>query len=73
MRARSVRRLVFDLDDNLLAIPRTHPDAAVLRPRAKVVRRMLDVADVIWLSTHGAGRTARGDPPRCGGVGEWAG
>ncbi len=45
--------LVFDLDDNLLAIPRTHPDAAVLRPRAKVARRMLDVADVIWLSTHG--------------------
>jgi GT2 family glycosyltransferase/glycosyltransferase involved in cell wall biosynthesis len=45
--------LVFDLDDNLLAIPRTHPDAAVLRPRAKVARRMLDVADVIWLSTRG--------------------
>ena len=45
--------LVFDLDDNLLAIPRTHPDTAVLRPRAKVARRMLDVADVIWLSTRG--------------------
>jgi glycosyltransferase involved in cell wall biosynthesis len=43
--------LVFDLDDNLLAVPRTHPEAAVLRPRAKVVRRMLDVADVVWLST----------------------
>ncbi len=43
--------LVFDLDDNLLAVPRTHPEAAMLRPRAKVVRRMLDVADVIWLST----------------------
>ena len=27
--------LVFDLDDNLLAIPRTHPDAAVLRPRQR--------------------------------------
>ncbi len=45
--------LVFDLDDNLLAVPRTHPEAAVLRPRAKAVRRMLDVADVVWLSTNG--------------------
>ncbi|MEA2727984.1 MAG: hypothetical protein QOF70_2459 [Acetobacteraceae bacterium] len=43
--------LVFDLDDDLLNIPRNHPEAQVLRPRAKVVRRMLDVADVLWLST----------------------
>jgi GT2 family glycosyltransferase/glycosyltransferase involved in cell wall biosynthesis len=45
--------LVFDLDDDLLNIPRTHPDAAELRPKAKTVRRMLDVADAVWLSTHG--------------------
>lgn len=45
--------LVFDLDDDLLNIPRTHPDAAVLRPRSKVARRMLDLADVVWLSTNG--------------------
>jgi hypothetical protein len=45
--------LVFDLDDDLLAIPRNHPDARVLRPRAAVVRRMLDLADVVWLSTPG--------------------
>jgi GT2 family glycosyltransferase/glycosyltransferase involved in cell wall biosynthesis len=45
--------LVFDLDDNLLAVPRAHPEAALLRPRAKAVRRMLDIADVVWLSTNG--------------------
>jgi glycosyltransferase involved in cell wall biosynthesis len=45
--------LVFDLDDELLNIPRSHPDALELRPQAKVVRRMLDVADVVWLSTPG--------------------
>jgi GT2 family glycosyltransferase len=51
--------LVFDLDDDLLNIPRTHPDARELRPLAKVVRRMLEVADVVWLSTHAlAGRLA---------------
>jgi GT2 family glycosyltransferase len=45
--------LVFDLDDDLLSIPPNHPDARDLRPRAKVVRRMLQAADVVWLSTHG--------------------
>jgi hypothetical protein len=45
--------LLYDLDDDLLDIPRGHPDAAELRPRAKVVRRMLDNADVVWLSTSG--------------------
>ena len=52
--------LVFDLDDDLLNIPRTHPDAAVLRPQTSAVRRMLDAADVVWLSTPGlAERLAR--------------
>ena len=45
--------LVFDLDDDLLNIPRSHPDVVVLRPQTKVVRRMLDVADAVWLSTAG--------------------
>jgi GT2 family glycosyltransferase/glycosyltransferase involved in cell wall biosynthesis len=45
--------LVFDLDDDLLRIPPNHPDARDLRPRAKVVRRMLQEADVVWLSTQG--------------------
>jgi hypothetical protein len=44
--------LVFDLDDDLLHIPRLHPDATALRPRAKIVRRMLQVADVVWVSTR---------------------
>ncbi|WP_428490919.1 glycosyltransferase [Rhodopila sp.] len=45
--------LVFDLDDDLLGIPRGHPEARILRPRAAVARRMLDVADVVWMSTTG--------------------
>ena len=45
--------LVFDLDDDLLAIPRGHPDAKLLRPRAAIARRMLDVADTVILSTQG--------------------
>ena len=43
--------LVYDLDDDLLNIPREHPDAAVLRPRAKTVRRMLRHADRVFVST----------------------
>jgi GT2 family glycosyltransferase/glycosyltransferase involved in cell wall biosynthesis len=45
--------LVYDLDDDLLNIPRTHPDALTLRPKAKTVRRMLERADTVWLSTPG--------------------
>jgi GT2 family glycosyltransferase/glycosyltransferase involved in cell wall biosynthesis len=45
--------LVFDLDDDLLHIPPIHPDARELRPRAKVIRRMLRSADAVWLSTQG--------------------
>ncbi|HET6306549.1 MAG TPA: glycosyltransferase, partial [Rhodopila sp.] len=44
--------LVYDLDDNLLDIPRTHPEYRLLHPRARSVRRMLDVADTVWLSTQ---------------------
>jgi glycosyltransferase involved in cell wall biosynthesis len=50
---RSGARLVFDLDDDLLHIPADHPDAKLLRPRTKVVRRMLRAADTVWLSTYG--------------------
>ncbi len=45
--------MLYDLDDDLLNIPRSHPDARDLRLQAKIVRRMLDVSDVVWLSTHG--------------------
>jgi glycosyltransferase involved in cell wall biosynthesis len=46
-------KLVYDLDDDLLNIPATHPDILPLRLQAKVVRRMLSVADAVWLSTQG--------------------
>ena len=46
-------KLLFDLDDDLLNIPPTHPDASKLRPFAPVVRRMLTVADTVWVSTRG--------------------
>jgi glycosyltransferase involved in cell wall biosynthesis len=45
--------LLFDLDDDLLNVPATHPDAAMHRPLARVVRRMLAVADSVWVSTPG--------------------
>ena len=44
--------LLYDLDDDLLHIPDDHPEAAILRPRAAVVRRMLDRADRVWVSNE---------------------
>jgi GT2 family glycosyltransferase/glycosyltransferase involved in cell wall biosynthesis len=44
-------RLIYDLDDDLLNIPRAHPDAGVLRPKAATVRRMLRLADRVVVST----------------------
>jgi glycosyltransferase involved in cell wall biosynthesis len=46
-------KLIFDLDDDLLSIPPDHADAAVLRPRAKVVRFLVDSADAVWVSSRG--------------------
>lgn len=43
--------LVVDLDDDLLNIPASHPDARALRPRAAVVAASLDAADFVWVST----------------------
>jgi len=45
-------RLVYDLDDDLLNIPRTHPEAALLRPRAKTVARLVRSADALFVSTE---------------------
>ncbi len=50
---RTGAKLLFDLDDDLLNVPATHPDAKTLRPLAKTVRRMLTIADAVWLSTPG--------------------
>jgi glycosyltransferase involved in cell wall biosynthesis len=44
-------KLVYDLDDDLLNVPKNHPDAQELRPLAKVVRDMVTLADTIWVST----------------------
>ena len=46
-------RLLYDIDDDLLHIPRDHPEAEVLRPRARTVARMLRHADAVWVSTPG--------------------
>ena len=52
-------RLLFDLDDDLLGIPPSHPDAPRLRPLAPAVRRMLTVADAVWVSTTGLAEQLR--------------
>lgn len=44
-------RLVYDMDDDLLNIPRSHANAAELRPKARVVQRMVQQADHVWVST----------------------
>ncbi|MGH7152928.1 MAG: glycosyltransferase, partial [Acetobacteraceae bacterium] len=43
--------LLYDLDDDLLAVPRDHPDAAQLRAHVRDVERMLRGADTVWVST----------------------
>jgi glycosyltransferase involved in cell wall biosynthesis len=43
--------LLYDLDDDLLHIPREHPDAPLLRPKALLVSRMMRAADAVWVST----------------------
>jgi GT2 family glycosyltransferase/glycosyltransferase involved in cell wall biosynthesis len=45
-------RLVYDLDDDLLHIPRHHPEAGSLRPRARTVARMVRAADLVFASTE---------------------
>ncbi len=51
--SRTGAKLLYDLDDDLLNIPETHPDARTLRPFARTVRRMLMVSDAVWVSTLG--------------------
>ena len=58
-------RLIYDLDDDLLDVPRSHPDAPALRPQARVVQRLVQEASTVWVSTPGlAARLAgvRADP-----------
>lgn len=48
---RARMRLLYDLDDDLLAIPPEHPEAALLAPRAGVIEAMLRAADIVTVST----------------------
>jgi glycosyltransferase involved in cell wall biosynthesis/GT2 family glycosyltransferase len=43
--------LLYDLDDDLLHIPRAHPDAQLLRPKVRLVSRLIRFADAVWVST----------------------
>ncbi|HYZ21824.1 MAG TPA: glycosyltransferase, partial [Rhodopila sp.] len=49
--------LIYDLDDDLLNIPRSHPDAPVLRPQARIAKQMLLAADIAWVSTAALAET----------------
>jgi GT2 family glycosyltransferase/predicted SAM-dependent methyltransferase len=44
-------KIVYDLDDDLLHIPPTHPEAAYLQDRAALVLRFLLEADAVWVAT----------------------
>lgn len=57
--SRSGAKLLYDLDDDLLNIPGSHPDARTLRPFATIVRRMLTVSDTVWVSTPGLAERVR--------------
>jgi len=43
--------LAYDLDDDLLHIPRDHADAPALRPQARLVQRLLRDAGTVFVST----------------------
>jgi glycosyltransferase involved in cell wall biosynthesis len=43
--------LLYDLDDDLIDVPKTHPEYAELKPKAALVAEMLRVADTVWVST----------------------
>ncbi len=49
--------LLYDLDDDLRHIPRDHPDASLLRPRARLVSRMIRGAGAVWVSTQALAET----------------
>jgi glycosyltransferase involved in cell wall biosynthesis len=51
--------LLYDIDDDLRHIPRDHPDATVLRPRARLVSRLLRGATAVWVSTPELAATLR--------------
>lgn len=56
-------RLVYDLDDELLAIPDDHPEAARLRGSAAIVLRLVLAADRVWVATPALARRLAGLRP----------
>jgi glycosyltransferase involved in cell wall biosynthesis/GT2 family glycosyltransferase len=55
---------LYDIDDDLRNIPRDHPDAKLLRPRARLITRMIRGAGAVWVSTPALAETLtdlRGD------------
>jgi len=52
--------LLYDLDDDLRHIPHDHPDAKLLRPRARVVSRLVRGASAVWVSTSALAATMAG-------------
>ena len=65
--------LAYDLDDDLLHIPHDHPEAAMLRPKAKVVQRLLRDAGGGVRVHPGARGQPGGAAARCRGGAERAG
>jgi glycosyltransferase involved in cell wall biosynthesis len=49
--------LLYDVDDDLRHIPRDHSDAALLRPRARLVSRIIRGAGAVWVSTAALAKT----------------
>jgi len=49
--------LLYDLDDDLRHIPRDHRDARLLRPRARLVSRLVRGAGAVWVSTPALAQT----------------
>ena len=43
--------LIYDLDDDLVSIPSSHPEAAKLEGLTTIVSRFLETADRVWFAT----------------------
>ena len=52
--------LLYDLDDDLLHVPRDHADASLLRPKARIVSRLIRDANAVWVSTPALAATLGG-------------
>jgi glycosyltransferase involved in cell wall biosynthesis len=53
-------KLIYDLDDDLVSIPATHPEAERLTALAAVVTRFIEAADSVWAATPELARRLAG-------------